>query len=99
MRVVAKRVFLFLAVNFLVLLAVSLILNLINIRPYLRAHGLDYGSLLGFCLIWGMASAFISLALSRVMAKWLLGVHLIDAHKAVGSEQQLLTLVHTLAKR
>ena len=99
MKTMAKRVFLFLAVNMLVLLTVSLILNLLNVRPYLHAHGLDYGSLLIFCFVWGMAGAFISLALSRKMAKWLMGVQVIDPQTATGNERQLLTLVATLAKR
>ncbi|MDB6081639.1 MAG: Protease HtpX [Chlamydiia bacterium] len=99
MRIMAKRILLFLAVNFLVLLVVSLVLNLLNIRPYLRSQGLDYGSLLVFCGVWGMGGAFISLALSRIMAKWMLGVHVIDPQVACGTDQQLVTLVHMLAKR
>ncbi len=99
MRTIAKRVFLFLVVNFLVILTVSLVLQLLNIRPFLRSHGLDYNQLLAFCLIWGMAGAFISLALSRIMAKWMLGVEVIDPDRAVGSEAQLVALVYKLAKR
>lgn len=99
MRSIAKRVFLFLAVNFLVLLTVSLLLNLLNVQPYLKSHGLDYYSLLIFCVIWGMAGAFISLALSRIMAKWMMGVQVIDPDTAIGQQKQLLSLVHTLAKR
>ncbi len=94
-----KRVFLFIAVNFLVILTISLILNLLHIQPYLRAHGLDYSSLLAFCAIWGMGGAFISLALSRIMAKWLMGVQVINPQTAEGAERQLLTLVATLSKR
>ena len=99
MKSMAKRVFLFIAVNFLVIMMVSLILSLLNVRPYLRAHGLDYGSLLAFCLVWGMAGAFISLALSRIMAKWMMGVHVIDPNIAAGPEKELLNIVYTLAKR
>lgn len=99
MRTIAKRVFLFIAVNFLVLITISFILNILNIRPYLRANHLDYGSLLVFCLIWGMGGAFISLALSRVMAKWMLGVTLIDLNTASAQEHQLLSIVQNLAKR
>jgi heat shock protein HtpX len=99
MKTIGKRILLFLTVNFLVLLTVSLVLNLLNIQPYLRAHGLDYNQLLTFCMIWGMAGAFISLALSRMMAKWMLGVAVIDPQTAQGPERQLVTLVYTLAKR
>ena len=95
----AKRVFLFVAVNFLIILTVSLILNLLNVKPYLKPYGLDYGSLLIFCMIWGMAGAFISLALSRIMAKWLMGIHVIDPNSARGTDRELVSLVYSLAKR
>lgn len=94
----AKRIFLFLAVNFLVVFTISIILNLFNVQPYLNAHGLDYKELLTFCLIWGMGGAFISLALSRVMAKWMLNVRLVSSSTTDPSLQQLLSTVEVLAK-
>ena len=45
----AKRILLFLALNFLVVLMISFILSVLNIRPYIQAYGLDYKSLLIFC--------------------------------------------------
>jgi heat shock protein HtpX len=36
------------------------------------------GALLVICAVWGMGAALVSLALSRQMAKWTLGVRLID---------------------
>ena len=73
-----KRIVLFLLLNFLVIMMISLVLNLFNIRPYLTNLGIDYSSLLIFCSVWGMGGALISLALSRVMAKWAMGVEVID---------------------
>ncbi len=99
MGTIGKRIFLFLAVNFLVIVVVSVVLSLLQVQPYLRSYGLDYNQLLVFCLVWGMVGAGISLALSRIMAKWMLGVQLIDPENATGSERQLVTLVHQLAKR
>ena len=99
MRTMAKRIFLFLAVNFLILLTITLILNILNIRLYLNHYGIDYESLLSFCMVWGMAGAFISLALSRIMAKWLMGVRLIDPDTARGSNREILNIVYSLAKR
>lgn len=93
-----KRIFLFVAVNFLVVLTISFILNVLGVRPYLNAHGLDYTSLMIFCLIWGMGGAFISLALSRKMAKWLLGVRVIDPHTKDLHMQQLVQMVHELSR-
>ncbi len=95
----AKRIFLFLAVNFLVVVMLSMVLSLLGIRPYLLQYGLDYPSLIAFCLIWGMGGAFISLSLSRVMAKWLMGVRIIDPERTGDSQlQKLVTMIHRLAQ-
>lgn len=95
---IAKRVVLFIAVNALVLVTISLILNFFNVQPYLTQHGLDYNSLMVFCFIWGMGGAFISLGLSRIMAKWMMGVQVIDPQMASGQDRQLLEMVYKLAK-
>jgi FtsH-binding integral membrane protein len=79
-----KRIFLFMMVNLLVVATISIVLNLLNVRPYLTAHGLDYRSLAIFCLVWGMGGALISLAISRIMAKMALGVKVIDPATATG---------------
>lgn len=93
-----RRVLLFLAVNFLVMITISVILNVLGIRPYLTANGIDYNALLGFCLVWGMGGAFISLGLSRVIAKMAMGVQVIDPDKADAGERQLLQIVQTLTR-
>ena len=94
----AKRIFLFLAVNILVVTTISLILNLLHVGPFLNAHGLNYESLAIFCLVWGMGGAFISLSLSRIMAKWLMGVKVIDPDTHSVSEQKLLDTVYNLCR-
>lgn len=94
----AKRIFLFIAINFLVVVMASVLLSVFHVQPYLQAYGLNYSSLLIFCLIWGMAGAFISLALSRVMAKWLAGVELIDSDTRDPQLSKLVEIVHRLSK-
>lgn len=98
MKSIAKRVVLFLAVNFLVILTISLILNIFHIQPYLTQNGIDYSSLLAFCLLWGIVGAFVSLALSRMMAKWMMGVQVIDPDRAQGVERDLLNSVYQLSR-
>lgn len=95
---IAKRIFLFLVINALVVLTISVVLSLFNIRPFLTSYGLDLKSLLIFCLVWGMGGAFISLSLSRVMAKWLMGVKVIDPDTSNSEQAQLLNLVHKLSR-
>lgn len=96
---IVKRVLLFLLLNAAIIVTISLILNLLNVQPYLTQAGLDYQSLLVFCLIWGFVGAFISLGLSRLMAKWVMGVQVIDPDTTHPTERQLLTLVRELVKR
>jgi heat shock protein HtpX len=93
-----KRIVLFMAVNFLVMITISLLLNLLGVRPYLNAYGLDYQQLAAFCLVWGMGGAFVSLALSRVMAKWMMGVQVIDPNVRDSELQALVQTVHNLAR-
>src|SRR4051812_38388069 len=93
-----KRIFLFMLVNILVVVTLSLVLNLLGVRPYITAYGLDYQSLMYFCLVWGMGGAFISLALSRIMAKWMMGVQVIDPHTRDPELAELVQTVHQLAK-
>lgn len=95
---IAKRVFLFLALNFLVIFMISVVLNLLNIRPYFAAYGIDYNSLMVFCLIWGMGGALISLCLSRLMAKWMMGIQVIEPQTHDPESRNLLNMVHHLAQ-
>lgn len=98
MGTLAKRVLLFIAVNALVLVTISIILNVLDVKPYLTQNGIDYDTLMIFCFVWGMGGAFISLALSRVMAKWMMGVQVIDANRASGQERELVDMVYKLAR-
>ena len=73
-----KRIFLFLLTNLAVVITLSVVLSLLGVGRYVGPAGLDIGSLATFCFIWGMGGAFISLQLSRWMAKRATGVQLID---------------------
>jgi heat shock protein HtpX len=94
-----KRIFLFMAVNLLVLVTISFLLSILGVRPYLTQYGIDYGQLAAFCLIWGFGGAFISLGLSRILAKWMLGVRVIDPRQASGDARWLVDTVHRLAQQ
>lgn len=95
----AKRILLFLLLNFLVVMMISVVLHLFNVRSYFTAYGLDYRSLLIICFVWGMGGAFISLMLSRVMAKWLMGIQLINPHTQNSEEAWLISTVYALARQ
>jgi heat shock protein HtpX len=71
-----KRIFLFLLTNLAVILTLSIVVSLLGLGGY--SLGGDLGSLAVFCLVWGMGGSFISLQMSRWIAKRATGVHLID---------------------
>ena len=91
-----KRIFLFLMTNVLVIFMVNIIMAVFNVQPYLTANGLDYQSLLIFCLIWGMAGSFISLMISKFMAKRMMGVEIVDDNPQY---KTLVSKVHALAQK
>ncbi|MDD5210542.1 MAG: protease HtpX [Elusimicrobiales bacterium] len=94
-----KRFFLFIAVNILILATLSITMRLLGVGNYFSARGIDYNSLMMFCLVWGMGGAFISLALSRVMAKWMMGVQVIDPNSPENDAgRELVSTVYRLAR-
>ena len=94
-----KRIFLFLITNVLVMVTISIVTSILGINQYLDARGINYQTLMMFCLVWGMGGAFISLLLSKTMAKWMMGVKIINPRQAAGGEKELLLKVQYLAKR
>ncbi len=93
-----KRIFFFMLVNVLVMTTISILLKVLGIQPYLTASGIDYESLMAFCLVWGMGGAFISLAISKVMAKWTMGVKIITPDVRDSQLQLLVQRVHQLSQ-
>ncbi len=74
-----KRIFLFLATNIAVMFVLSIILRVFGLDRVLDESGvnLDYKSLLIFCAIFGMGGSFISLLISKWMAKRTTGAKVI----------------------
>jgi heat shock protein HtpX len=73
-----KRVLLFVATNLAVMLVLSIAASLLGVNRFLTQNGLDMGSLLGFALVMGFGGAFISLLMSKPMAKWSTGARVIN---------------------
>jgi len=93
---VGKRLFLFMAVNMLVVVTITVILGLLRVGHYFPQGGL--AGLAVISLLWGFVGAFISLALSRVMAKWMMGVRVIPPGTTDSTLRELVDTVHGLAK-
>lgn len=93
------RIILFLATNLAVVLVASITLSLLGVGSYhTQGGGLAMGNLLAFCLVFGMVGSFVSLFLSKWMAKRSMNVQIIDQPHNAG-EQWLVSTVQELANK
>ena len=84
--------------NIAVLLVLSIVASLLGVDRYLTSSGLNLQSLLVFCAVFGFGGAFISLAMSKWMAKRLMGVRVIT-NPQNETEAWLVNTVANLAKQ
>lgn len=95
-----KRIFLFLITNMAVMLVLSLSMNLLGVGRYLTANGIDPVQLLIFSGAIGFIGAFISLFMSKWIAKTSTGARVIHPNAPTNArERWLLDTVHQLADR
>ena len=87
-----KRILLFLGTNLAIMLVLSVTMRLLGVEPYLTANGLNLTSLLIFAAVMGFGGSFISLAISKWMAKKSMGVKVITS-PANAKEQWLVDTV------
>jgi heat shock protein HtpX len=92
-----KRVLLLVATNVAVMLVLSVVVSVLGLDRWLTAEGIDYTTLLWFSAIFGFGGAFISLLISKTMAKWSTGAHVIDGSEGT-NEYWLVQTVHRLAQ-
>ncbi|MHA6252875.1 protease HtpX [Oceanobacillus sp. CAU 1775] len=94
-----KRIFYFLLTNVLVLATISIILSLVGGFGYIDGGKINFTQLLVFSAVVGFTGSFISLAMSRWMAKRMMGVRVIDPDRP-GSEyeRQVVEKVHRLSR-
>jgi heat shock protein HtpX len=94
-----KRVFLFLATNFAITVVLFLVWNLIGVGSILDEQGVDLqlGPLLVFCALFGMGGSFLSLGISKWMAKRATGATVIEQPRNA-TEQWLVETVRQHAQ-
>ena len=73
-----KRIVLLVLTNVLVVVVLGIVASLLGVNRYLTGTGLNLGLLLGYALVLGFGGAFISLLISKPLAKWSSGVQLIE---------------------
>lgn len=93
-----KRIFLFLLTNIAIIFVLSIVLQLVGFEGYLTQNGLDMSQLLLFCAVFGMGGSFISLAMSKWMAKRAMGAQVIDDPRDERS-RWLVNTVQNLARQ
>jgi heat shock protein HtpX len=94
-----KRILLFVVTNIAVLVVLSVVLRLFGLdRAMYSQTGLDYGGLLAFSAVVGFTGAIISLLMSKTMAKWSTGAHVIE-QPANPTEAWLVETVRRLATK
>ncbi|MBT1063659.1 protease HtpX [Bowmanella sp. Y26] len=91
-----KRVLLFVATNLAVVLVLSIVMNLVF--SFLNIDPRGMGGLLVFASIFGFGGAFISLLMSKWIAKRSVGAHVIE-RPANHTEQWLVETIARLAKQ
>jgi heat shock protein HtpX len=93
------RIVLFLLTNLAVIAVASITLSLLGVGSYLeQGNNLNLSNLLAFCLVFGMAGSFVSLLISKWMAKRSMGVQLIEQPQNA-SEQWLYSTVKDLSDK
>ena len=95
-----KRIFLFLATNIAIMLAISILFNVLGIKGALDAQGvnLNLEGLLAMSAVIGMTGSVISLLMSKWSAKNAMGVHVIE-HPQNQTEQWLVSMVAKQAQQ
>lgn len=93
-----KRVVLFLMTNIAVMLVLSVSARILGVDRFLTGNGLNMGMLLAFAALIGFGGSFISLLMSKKMAKWSTGAQVIEQPRNQ-DEAWLLDTVGRLAER
>jgi heat shock protein HtpX len=94
------RILLFMATNVAIMIAITVIFNLLGLKSTLDAQGVDLNlnALLIMSAIIGMTGSIISLFMSKWSAKKAMGVHVIDQPQNQ-TEQWLLSIVSRQAQQ
>lgn len=94
-----RSMFFFALVNIMVMVSISILAALANTFLFGSAYPpTTLLPLLVMSVIWGSTGAFISLMISKWMAKKSMGVQVIDPQTARGVERELVDTVHRLAR-
>jgi len=93
-----RRILLFIATNLAVVLLLGVVASLLGVDRILTENGLNLENLLWFSLILGFGGAFVSLLISKQVALWTTGAHVIKNPEGA-HERWLVDTVRRLADK
>ncbi|AZB42519.1 protease HtpX [Bacillus sp. FJAT-42376] len=95
-----KRIGLFILTNILVITTIGIVLSILGVGNYMTASGgIDLVTLLAFSAVVGFTGSLFSLAISRWMAKMMMGVQVLKPEDNLSPiERDLVNRVHALAR-
>jgi heat shock protein HtpX len=93
------RIFLFIVTNIAIVITLSIVAAFLGVGSGIGPDGLNIAALAVFCLFWGMGGAFISLQMSRWIAKRATGVQLVDGRTGNSQADWLYETVGRLVRQ
>lgn len=93
-----KRIGFFLLTNILVMVTISIAISIITNVFGLQQSMQNMPYLLVFCAVWGMGGAFVSLFISKWMAKSMMGVQILDPNTTIPSQKEIVEMVHRMSR-
>lgn len=93
-----KRIGLFLLTNIAVIAVAMLAMNILGVGNYMEGTSLNLNNLFMFALIFGFAGSFISLAMSKFIAKMSTGAKVIEVARNSDEQWLLDTVARQAAK-
>ncbi|HUQ09754.1 MAG TPA: protease HtpX [Steroidobacteraceae bacterium] len=93
-----KRIFLLVATNIAIMVVLSIVVSAFGLDRHLTEKGLNLQALLAFSAVLGFGGAFISLLISKWMAKMAMGVQVITEPRNA-DEQWLMNTVRAQAQQ
>lgn len=97
----AKRILLFVVTNIAIVVTLSIVLSILGINRagLTPTGGIDIVGLAIYALAWGMIGSFISLLMSRFIAKQAMGVKLVDGRSGQDEADWLYRTVERLTRQ
>lgn len=96
-----KRILLFIATNLAIILVASVILHLVGFQGMLQSNNIDlnYAQLAVFALVLGFTGSFISLLLSKPMAKWSMKIEILKPGTMSYNQSHLVKAVQDYSNK